>query len=99
MPAAKVVTGANKRPPPTSTFNGLLVNGLFDSSGLLMPSGMVLAKKLTRALTSLALLGFSVTRNSPPVVMRNGSCNKTRIPTAALAALSSIRSKSTPRWP
>ena len=61
--------------------------------------GMGLAKKLPRALTSLASLGFSVTRNSPPVVMRNGSCNNTRIPTAALAALSSIRSKSTPRWP
>ena len=39
MPAERVVTGANKRPPPTSIGTGVDVNGLLINLALPTPKG------------------------------------------------------------
>ena len=99
MPAEIVVTGANKRPPPTSMGTGVEVKGLLISRALLTPEVTSEGVKDTLALTSLALLLLSVTRNKAPVATRMGSLMTMPMPWALLTAVTSIFIKGWPILP
>ena len=99
MPAESVVTGAYKRPPPTSIGTGVEVKGLLISLVLLTPMGAGGGVYATLALTSLALSLLVVTRNKAPVATRMGSLSTMPMPWALLTAVTSILSKGEPMSP